>query len=95
MGIVILYEFIRQNLQINAKAVIDEIIEKTQTKHFFTLYDNLNFYENVQNQQLYNWSAFFSYIANYICFMKKPERNLEVLERLPERIDINETWIKQ
>lgn len=64
------YEFLRHGLQSNAKAVIDLIIEKTQSQQFFISYNNMNFYENVRNQRLFNCSFLLNYIVGYICFMK-------------------------
>lgn len=54
ISIIVLYESISRGLQINAKAIIEEIINKILFHHFFILYNNINFYEHVWNQQLYN-----------------------------------------
>ena len=64
------YKSLRCGLQSNAKAVMDLIIEKTQSQRFFILYDNINFYENVCNQRLFNRSSLLNYTAGYIYFMK-------------------------
>lgn len=73
MGIIVLYESILRGLQINTKAVIEEIINKTLFHRFFILYNNINFYEYVWNQQLYNWSTLVNYTSGYIYFMKTSE----------------------
>ena len=49
---------------------MDLIIEKTRSQQFFILYDNMNFYENVCNQRLFNCSSLLNYTARYIYFMK-------------------------
>lgn len=53
---------------------MDSIIEKTRSQRFFILYDNMNFYENVRNQRLFNRSSLLNYTAGYICFMKTNHR---------------------
>ena len=70
MSLFVVYKSLYQGLQANAKTVIKEILEKTQTWRFFILYDNMNFYQNVYNQKIYNRSSLVSYITGYICFMK-------------------------
>ena len=70
MGIIVLYESIRRGLQVNAVAVIEEIIEETRFHRFLILYDNINLYENVRDQRLHNQSAIVNYISGYIYFMK-------------------------
>lgn len=47
MGMIVLYKSIQRGLQVNAKAVIEEIVNKTRFYRFFILYDNMNFYEYV------------------------------------------------
>lgn len=64
------YESFHHDLQANLKAIIKEILKKTQTRQFFILYDDINFYQNVCNQKIFNCSTLVSYIARYICFMK-------------------------
>lgn len=44
-------------------------LNKILKKRFFIFYDNINFYEKVKNQQLYNKAAFLNYTIGYICFM--------------------------
>ena len=70
MGLFVSYKSLRCNLQANAKAIIEEILEKTQTQQFFISYDNKNFYKNVHDQRIYNCSILVSYTAGYICFIK-------------------------
>ncbi len=70
IGIIVSYESIRRGLQVNATAVMEEIIEKTRFHSFFISYDNMDFYENVQDQRLHNRSAIVNYTTRYICFMK-------------------------
>ena len=69
MDIRVLYESIRRGLQVNAAAVIEEIVEKTRFHRFFILYDNIDFYENVRDQRLHNQSAIVNYTSRYIYFM--------------------------
>ncbi len=73
IGIIVAYESIWRGLQVNATAVMEEIVEKTRFHCFFISYDNMDFYENVRDQQLHNRSAIVNYTAGYICFMKPPE----------------------
>ena len=73
MGVIVLYESIRRGLQVNATAVMEEIVEKTRFHRFLISYDNMDFYENVWDQRLYNRSAILNYTSGYICFIKPPE----------------------
>lgn len=70
MGILILYESLRRGLQSNAKGIMEAIFEKTQNRRFIISYNNMNFYENIRNQQIFNCNALVNYTAGYICFMK-------------------------
>lgn len=70
MGTFILYKSLHCDFQANAKTVMEVILEKTRTRQFFISYDNMNFYENVFEQKIFNHSAPISYITRYICFMK-------------------------
>lgn len=79
---IVSYESIRRGLDINAKVVINTIVEKTQTSRFFILYNNINVYEYARNQRIHNWRALLNYIAGYICFIKTPE----------SMDDSNDTW---
>ncbi len=72
MGFLVLYKSLPHGLQANAKTVMEEILEKTQIWRFFISYDNINFYENVRDQKIYNRSGLISYTAGYICFMMIP-----------------------
>ena len=74
-------------MQVNATAVIEEIIEKTRFHRFFISYDNIDFYKNVWDQQLHNWSAIINYTFGYICFMKPPEGGREYHTWLERYID--------
>lgn len=73
MDIIVLYKSICRGLNINAKVVIDTIIEKIRTSQFFILYDNMNVYEHACNQKIHNQSALINYTTGYICFMKTSE----------------------
>ncbi len=90
MDIIVSYESIRQGLQINAKAVMQEIAEKTRFYRFFILYDNINFYEYVWDQQLHNRSVIVNYTARYICFIKTLEEGREDNTWLEHYIDLTE-----
>ncbi len=72
MGTLVSYESLCRGLQANAKAVMEAILEKTQNRRFFMLYDNMNFYENIRDQRIFNRNALVNYTAGYICFMKTP-----------------------
>ena len=77
MGIIVSYESIQCGLQVNAAAVMKEIVEKTRLHRFFISYDNMDFYENVRDQRIHNRSAILNYTAGYVCFMKTPEEGRE------------------
>ncbi len=70
LGLMVSYESLCHDLQLYAKAVINLIIEKTQSQQFFISYNNINFYENVHNQRVFNCSTQLNHIAGYIYFMK-------------------------
>lgn len=70
------YESLRYGLQANAKVIMEAIMEKTKNCQFFISYDNINFYENVRNQRIFNCNALVNYIVGYICFIKIPN-NIE------------------
>ncbi len=77
MGIIVSYELIWRRLQVNAKAIMEEITKKTRFNRFFILYDNMNFYEHIRNQRLHNRSAIVNYTAGYLYFMKTPKEGRE------------------
>ncbi len=54
------YESLHHSRQANAKAVMEENLEKTQIRQFFILYDNINFYENFCDQRIYNRDSLIS-----------------------------------
>ncbi len=83
MGIIVSYESIRRGLSVNTKAIMEEIMEKTQFHRFLILYDNMNFYKHVRDQRLHNQSAIVNYTAEYICFRKTSEEDRE-----------DDTWLK-
>ncbi len=90
MGVIVLYESIWYGLQVNTKAIMEEIAEKTRFYRFFISYDNMNFYEYIRDQQLYNRSAIVNYTARYIYFMKTPEKSREDNTWLKHYIDLTE-----
>ncbi len=67
---IVLYESICYDLNINAKVVIDIIVEKTWTSRFFVLYNNMNIYKHAHDQRIHNQSALLNYITGYICYIK-------------------------
>lgn len=69
IDIVILYESICQFLKFNAQAVIQNMLEKTRIKRFFIFYNNINFYEGMHEQRIYNQGGIINYIAEYLCFI--------------------------
>lgn len=70
MSIFVSYESLCRSLQANAKAVIEAILEKTQTRWFFISYDNMNFYKNIHDQRIFNRNGLINYTIRYIYFMK-------------------------
>lgn len=79
MGTLVLYKCLRCGLQANVKAVIEAILEKSQTCQFFILYHNMNFYENVRYQRIFNCDTLITYTAKYICFMK-PQNGIKNID---------------
>ena len=69
---------------------MEEIVEKTRFYCFFILYDNIDFYKNVRDQQLHNQSAIINYTARYICFIKPLEDNREDDTWLERYIDLDQ-----
>ena len=53
----------------NAWAILTMLEERVKSQRFFIFYDNINFYENVCNQRLYNKVHMVNYTARYIYFM--------------------------
>lgn len=76
MGLVVSNETIRRALQINARAILSMLDERIKNQQFFISYDNMNFYENVRDQRLYNKVHMVNYTAGYICFMNAPDGSL-------------------
>lgn len=62
-------------MQVNAKAIIEKIVNKTSFNWFFILYDNINFDKHVQDQQLHSRSIIVNNITGYICIMKIVEKD--------------------
>lgn len=58
---------------------MEAILEKTQNHQSFISYDNINFYKNVCDKQIFKRSTLISYNAGYISFMKTPNeiKNLD------------------
>ncbi len=86
IGIIVSYESIRRGLQVNATAVIEEIVEKTRFHRFFISYDNMDFYDNVRDQQLHNRSAIVNYTAGYICFITSNAKYVAMSQEVRECI---------
>lgn len=61
-------------LKTNADAILNNLQDRVQSERFFILYHNMNFYERVCDQQLYNRAHILSYTAGYVCFMKASNR---------------------
>lgn len=51
---------------------MEVILEKIQNRLFSILYDSINFYKNVCDQQIFNSSTFVSCTVRYLYFMKTP-----------------------
>ncbi len=69
MGFVVSSETICRGLQVNARVILSRLKERAQTQRFFISYDNMNFYEKVRDQRLYNKAHIVNYTAGYVCFM--------------------------
>ncbi len=70
MGLVVSYETVRRALNANGQAVLRLLRERVNVERFFLSYDNMNFYEKVQNQRVHNKNHQVTYTAGYVCFMK-------------------------
>lgn len=75
MGIVILSEIVWQAFQVNVQAIFFKFAEHAQSQHLFILYDNINFYEKIGDQRLYNKAYLVNYIARYIYFMNVVDKS--------------------
>lgn len=73
IGILVTGETIRQALIANSKAVLQTLWERVHNKRFLISYDNVNFYEKVQDQRVHNKAHQVAYTTGYICFMKGEE----------------------
>lgn len=62
IGIFVLYKFLYCNLQARVKAIIKAILEKTQIRQFFILYNNINFCKNICDQKIFNHNGLINYI---------------------------------
>ena len=83
-------------MKVNAKAIIEEIANKTRFHHFFILYDNMNFYEHVRDQRLHNRSAIINSTTRYIRFIKTPKegrKDNSWLERYIDSTQINQRLV--
>lgn len=69
MDIVIFNETIWQALQVNAQGILSKLKEWAWSQCLFILYDNINFYETVRDQRLYNKAHVVNYTAEYIRYM--------------------------
>lgn len=49
--------------------------ERVKNQRFSISYNNMNFYENIHDQYLYNKAHIVNYIAEYICFMNVPDNS--------------------
>ncbi len=70
MGLVVSYKIVRRALNANGQAVLRLLRKKVNIERFFLFYDNMNFYEKVQDQRVYNKNHQVIYTARYICFIK-------------------------
>ncbi|MCJ1342648.1 hypothetical protein MMC31_000835 [Peltigera leucophlebia] len=73
MGVMVSGETICRSLQYNATAIVELLKDLVANEAFFVLYDNMNFYEKVREQRMYNQNHQVNYTAGYICFMKGNE----------------------
>ena len=70
MSLIVLYKIVQQALNANGQAILRLLCEKVNVERFFLSYDNMNFYEKVQNQKVHNKNHQIVYTARYLCFMK-------------------------
>lgn len=54
MNMIVFYESICRNLNINAKILMDIIVEKIRIGQYCVLYNNMNVYEYICNQKIQN-----------------------------------------
>ena len=69
MGFVVSSNTICQTLQVNAQAILSRLKERAQSQRLFISYNNMNFYEKVRNERLYNKAHIVNYTIGYVCFM--------------------------
>ncbi len=70
MDLVVSYETVRRALNTNRQAVLRLLRKKVNVKRFFLFYDNMNFYEKVQDQRVHKKNHQVAYTAEYVCFIK-------------------------
>ena len=70
MGLVVSYKIVRLALNVNGQAVLRMLCERFKVEWFFLSYDNINFYEKVQDQRVHNKNHQVAYTAGYVYFMK-------------------------
>ena len=70
MGLLVTSKTVRQALTANSEAVLQTLRERVRNERFLISYDNMNFYEKVQDQRVHNKAHQVAYTAGYICFMK-------------------------
>lgn len=69
IGLVVSIETIQRFLQINTWAILSMLKKRIKTQQFFLSYNNMNFYDYVYNQRLYNKRHLVNFIAGYVYFM--------------------------
>ncbi len=75
MVFVVLNETICRGFQVNMRAILSRLKERAQTQRFFISYNNINFYEKVKDQCLYNKAHIVNYIAGYVCFINAADES--------------------
>lgn len=68
--IVVLSKTICRALNININLIWKNLQNCVQFERFFISYNNIDFYENVYDQQFHNYARLLLYTTRYICFMK-------------------------
>lgn len=66
IGLLVTSEIIRQALQANGNAVLQQVCEKVCKERFLISYDNINFYGKVQNKRVHNKAYQVAYTVGYI-----------------------------
>lgn len=87
---IISHTFIWHSLTVDTNANMDKIINKTCFRHFYILYNNMNFYKNICNQKQYNQNTRINYIVKYIYLIKILKKDNCDKIRIEQYINFNQ-----